>query len=72
MCSSDLYFQMGIVILREMLGVDGADGVKEQVLAGTSEPSRWLALLPIALAVSEKSAMDMSGGAQVDGRSGEG
>ena len=62
------YFQMGDVILREMLGVDGDDGVKEQVLAGTSEPSRWLALLPITLAVSGKSAIIMSGRAQVDGR----
>ena len=63
---------MGDVILRVMLGVDGDDGVKEHVLAGTSEPSRWLALLPIALAVSEKSAIIMSGRAQVDGRSGKG
>lgn len=66
------YFQMGDVILRELLGVDGDDGVKEQVLAGMSEPSRWLALLPIALAVSEKSTMDMSGRTQVDGRRGKG
>ena len=41
-----------------MLGVDEDDGVSARVATVSSESSRWLTL-PIALAVSEKSRIEM-------------